>query len=85
MDGDVETVVVDSRATFANFLGLLRQELLEAPEQWENNSLPAFLEAMESYALDIDGFYQNTNQAIDADMPSWQNFANILRGARMYE
>jgi len=85
MSTDVETVIVDSRAAFAGFLGLLRQELAVAPEHWENNSLPAFLEAMEAYASDIDGFYQNTGQAIDADVPSWQNFANILRGARMYE
>jgi hypothetical protein len=85
MSIDLETMFVDSRADLVNFLGLLRQELAATPERWDNNSLPDFLEAMESYASDIDGFYQNTNQALDADMPSWQNFANILRGARMYE
>jgi hypothetical protein len=85
MSTDLETMFVDSRADLVNFLGLLRQELAATPERWDNNSLHDFLEAMKSYASDIDGFYQNTNQALDADMPSWQNFANILRGARMYE
>ncbi|WP_198990715.1 hypothetical protein [Hymenobacter sp. BT559] len=85
MNLDLETMAVDSRASFAHFLSLLRQELDSTPELWSNNSLPAFLEAIESYALDIDGFYLNTNQVVDANVPSWQNFANILRGARMYE
>jgi hypothetical protein len=85
MSTDLETMVVDSRAAFTSFLGLLRQELAATPERWENISLSAFLEAMESYASDIDGFYQNTGQAVDADIPSWQNFANIMRGARIYE
>jgi hypothetical protein len=37
------------------------------------------------YTENIQGFYKNTQQNIDADQADWQTFADILRGARVYE
>ncbi|WP_431217459.1 DUF7660 family protein [Puia sp. P3] len=44
-----------------------------------------FLEAMVRYTEDIQEYYDNTNQEVDADIPSWKVFADIFLGARIYE
>lgn len=49
-------------------------------EHWK-----VFLEALGRYAEDIQGYYDNNKQSISADVPSWQTFANMLKGATLYE
>jgi hypothetical protein len=85
MNDKVDKILVDSRASFIDFLALLRNEFLGNPTQWENKTLADFLDAMRNYAEDIQGYYDNTSQSIDANEASWQVFADIMRGARMYE
>ena len=79
------TNTVNDRQTFADFIDKLRQDLKTNPSTWTNKSLDDFLEAMNRYAQDIDGYYKNTNQNINADTPSWRVFADILMGAKVYE
>lgn len=76
--------VVD-RESFIRFVDSLIAELNNNPASWENNTLKDFIEALSSYTEDIDGYYQNTNQIVNADVPSWRLFADILRGATMYQ
>jgi len=76
---------VNTRQDFAEFLLLLRQDLIDNPAEWENKTLADFLEAASSYAEDVQGYYDNTRQAVNADQASWQTFADILRGASIYE
>ena len=76
---------VTDRESFINFLDLLIQDYKTNSESWENKNLDDFLEAMNSYTTDIQGFYNNTNQKVDANKPSWQLFADILKGSTMYE
>ena len=76
---------VTNRESFIKFLDLLFQDFKENPECWENKNLGDFLEAMSSYSADIQGYYDNTNQKVDANEASWQLFADILKGATMYE
>jgi len=64
---------------------LLRQDLIENPDRWENNKLEIFLEAISSYAEDIQGYYDNMKMDVNADVPTWQTFADIFKGATMYE
>ena len=79
------TNTVKDRQTFSNFIDTLRQDLKTNPSTWTNKNLDDFLEAMNRYTQDIDGYYKNTNQNINADTPSWRVFANILMGAKVYE
>jgi hypothetical protein len=44
---------------------LLRLDLLQHPETWENKTLPDFLEALAAYNEDIQGYYDNTNANVD--------------------
>lgn len=85
MSESVDDMVVDSREAFGHFLGLLRQDLQTTPEKWENVLLVDYLDAMQAYARDIQEHYDNAGQSLNADKPSWQTFADILRGASIYE
>jgi hypothetical protein len=76
---------ISSRQEFISFLEEFRQDLIENPNKWENTNLEDFLEAMIRYTDDLQGYYHNTKQKIKADIPEWQVFADILKGARIYE
>lgn len=82
MDNPLNFEVTD-RKSFIKFVELLRNDLLN--DKWENNNLSDYLEAISSYSEDIQGFYDNTGQKVNADIPSWKVFADILIGASMYE
>lgn len=74
-----------NREEFSKFLLQLQTDLEENPQNWENRTLFDFLEAMSRYTIDIQQFYKNTEQNINADKPSWQVFADIMLGAKIYE
>jgi hypothetical protein len=76
--------VID-RQTFIKFLDLLRQFYLTNPDSWENKTLPDFLEALGAYTEDIQGYYDNMKMDVNANEPTWQTFADILKGATIYE
>lgn len=85
MNEQTSSFQVTDRKSFIEFLSLLRQDFLSNPNSWENNNLETFLEALSSYAEDIQGFYDNMGIPVNADKPSWQTFADIFKGATMYE
>jgi len=74
-----------TRIDFIQFLKTFRGELNKKETTWENRSLDSFLEAMEGYTEDIQGYYDNMNLGVDADKATWENFKTILIGATMYE
>jgi len=76
---------VTDRQTFIKFLDLLRKDFLDNPETWENKILPDFLEALSAYTEDIQGYYDNMKQNVNADKADWSIFADILKGAKIYE
>ena len=81
----VSNFKVIDRQSFIKFIDLLRQDLLNNPEGWENNTLDRFLDAISAYAEDIQGYYDNMKMKVKADEPAWQTFADILKGATIYE
>jgi len=85
MDTQLNELIVKDRQSFIKFLDLFRQDLLQHPETWENKTLPDFLEALASYAEDIQGYYDNTNANVDAEKAAWSTFADIFKGAKVYE
>ena len=76
---------ISDRKSFVDFVELLIEDLKLSGTTWENKTLPDFLEALSRYTEDIQGYYDNTNQQTDADIPSWKVFADILMGASIYE
>lgn len=76
---------VTDRQSFIEFINLLRQDFIDNPESWENKNLNDFLQALGSYAEDIQGYYDNNKIDTNADKANWQIFADILKGAAIYE
>ncbi len=76
---------VTDRLSFIKFLVSLHQDFINNGQEWENKTLDGFLEALTRYTADIQGYYDNTNQNINADKASWQVFADIIQGAKIYE
>lgn len=76
---------VHDRQTFIKFLDLLRRDLLNNQTEWENKTLPEFLEALSAYTEDVQGYYENQKLDVDADIPTWQLFADLFKGAKIYE
>ena len=74
-----------TRIEFIKFLKGFRQDLENNNSNWENRTLEDFLEAMEAYTKDVQGYYGNMKLNIDADKPTWENFKTILIGASLYE
>ena len=85
MDNALYELEVVDRQSFIKFLSLLHNSYQRNKADWENVDLDSFLEAMARYAQDIQGYYDNTNQKVDANTPSWKIFADILLGAKIYE
>ncbi len=76
---------ISDRKSFIAFVELLVEDLKTNNPEWENRTLGDFLQALSDYTNDIQGYYDNTGQQINADIPTWNLFADILRGARVYE
>ncbi len=74
-----------TRFEFIEFLKEFRKDLKDNKSNWENKTLEDFLEAMESYTEDVQGFYDNMKMDIDANVPTWENFMTIMKGASIYE
>jgi hypothetical protein len=85
MNEQLSNYKVTDRKSFIDFLDLLRQDFLSNPTSWENNKLDTFLEALSAYTNDIQGYYDNMGRPFNADEPSWQVFADIFKGATIYE
>ncbi len=85
MSEQISEFKVNNRKDFIEFLVLLRKDFINNPTGWENNTLERFLEALSIYAEDIQGHYDNTKQGVNANEPNWQTFADIFKGAIVYE
>lgn len=76
---------ITNRQSFIRMVNTLRQQLIDGDGAFTNTNLSDFLEALSCYAEDIQGYYDNTSQPVNADEPGWQLFADLLKGASMYE
>lgn len=75
---------VTDRKSCIEFIDLLCTDFINYPENWGNNTLTEFLEAIR-YTEEIQGYYDNMNLNKHADFPDWSIFADIFKGAKIYE
>lgn len=85
MTGRLLNFKVTDRQSFIEFIELLHEDFHKNPHNWQNKNLDNFLAAIDRYAKDIQGYYDNTNKKVNADQPTWQVFADILRGSTIHE
>jgi hypothetical protein len=74
-----------NKVEFIESIRKLRVDFEQNTGKWESKTIPEYLEAIERYAEDIQGYYNNTNQNINADNANWKVFADIMKGASIYE
>jgi len=75
---------VKTRQDLVEFIAVLRQDLETNPDNWENPTLPRFLEAMGAWVESMDRFYRNQGVEFSEHQP-WELFAAMLLAARVYE
>ncbi len=75
---------INSKDDFITFVELLSNDLKNNSDEWENKSLPDYLEAIGSWTHDMEGYYENNHLEIPKNI-DWKVFANILMAAKMYE
>ena len=78
-------IEVRDRNSFIRFTKELLENYRNQGENWENNTLETFLEALSTCTEEIDGFYQNNHPDRNPEEASWSAFADILSGAVIYE
>ena len=83
MELDPESVT--SREDFARFVAAFRADLLAKPEEFDNRTLDGFLDALSRYADDVPGYLKNVGSPLHPEAPSWQLFAIMLCGAKLYD
>jgi hypothetical protein len=85
MSTELNPSEISDRISFIAFINTLQKEIVEETTIHKNISTVDFLEALSRYAEDIQQYYDNTAQNINADIPTWRTFADLLKGASMYE
>jgi hypothetical protein len=75
---------IESRADFVAFVRALRQDLLESPQTWENDTLDRFLGGLSAWVEDMDGYYVNQGKPVPRQI-DWKVLADIMMGAKIYE
>ena len=75
---------VQSKEDFLLFISTLIKDLNENGNSWENNILNNYLEAIQSWVEDMEGYYKNNNLEQPNNI-SWKVFSDILIAAKMYE
>jgi hypothetical protein len=74
---------VNSKEEFIAFMESLQENLKKNPENWNNKTLPEYLEALTSWVDDREDYYLNKKVSIPPI--DWKALADILFGATMYE
>ncbi len=63
---------------------MLIKDLDSNVEEWTNNDLKSYLEAVNNWTEDMEGYCKNLNTELPTNIP-WKVFANILLAAKIYE
>lgn len=75
---------IQTREDFARFVRRLSDELAAGGCDWENDTLPNYLDALAAFSESIEGYFLHRKQAMPVQ-PSWKLMAEILLAARVYE
>lgn len=75
---------VQTKHDFVKFVGVLLEDYKTNPSNWENRTLEDFLEAMQRWTEDMEGYYLFNKINLPSDIP-WRIFTDILMAAKMYE
>jgi hypothetical protein len=75
---------VSSRQDLARFVELLRDDLRDHRDEWENDTLERYLDALAACIEHLDGYFQNVGMPIPEDV-RWKLLGQLLLTAKVYE
>ncbi|WP_396593990.1 hypothetical protein [Brevundimonas sp. R86498] len=85
-DGDSlarRAAAIETREDFVGFAQLLTQNYRKRRDEWENDKLDRYLEAVVRFSSDFDGYVRNTGS--NAEENPWRLLASVLLAAKVYE
>lgn len=75
---------VKSKEDLIEFINVLIKDIYDKPVDLEVNPLIVYLESIQSWIEDMDGYYINTKQDIPRDI-DWNFIATLLYIGKIYE
>jgi hypothetical protein len=75
---------IKTKEHFIDFINILINDTNEIPSEWEDTSVTSYLESMQSWVEDLEGYYDNTKQEIPQDI-NWNFIATLLYVGKIYE
>lgn len=75
---------VKSRGDFIEIIRELIDDFNKNSSEWENVTIVDFLGGMVNFVEDMDGYYININENLDADNITWRIAADIILSATTY-
>jgi len=75
---------IHSREDFIAFVNALSKDFQDNPDEWENDNIGRYLEALAAWTHDMDGLYHNTGETPPTDV-NWKFIAQLLLAAKIYE
>lgn len=75
---------IKTKEDFIEFMNILINDIIENPEEWEDKPVKSYLESMQSWVEDMEGYYQNTKQTTPQDI-NWNFIATLLYVGKIYE
>lgn len=75
---------IETREDFVEFIGRLRRDLDDRPDGWENVTLPHYLEALQGFSADFEGWLKWEGRDSDS-LPPWGLLGLVLLAAAQYE
>ena len=75
---------IKTKKDFIDFINILFNDINENPEEWEDKSVNSYLESMQSWVENMEGYYNNTKQEIPQDI-NWNFIATLLYVGKIYE
>jgi hypothetical protein len=75
---------VKSKKDLVDYIQKLRSDFAENADDWSNSDIASFLEALQAWINDSDGYYKN--QGVQPPKsPDWRFIALALSAAKSYE
>lgn len=75
---------VTTKNQFLEFLNLLNKDFKLNVDEWENKSIDNYLEAIESWIEEMEGYYKNNNLPVPNNI-DWNFLATIFYVGKIYE
>ncbi|MDQ8203974.1 hypothetical protein [Pelagicoccus sp. SDUM812003] len=75
---------IQSKDDLVAHLGMIRSDFEKNGSNWENESLPNYLEAFQAFLEATESYYKNRKENID-EVNTWRVIADCFSAARIYE